>query len=81
MEIDGEIARACITYAVACDGAAVRTIEGFDDDATHGARCGAHSGEHHALQCGYCTPGMLIAARDLVRRKVGSVASRDPHAK
>ena len=33
VEIDGEIARSCITYAVACDGARVRTIEGFDDDA------------------------------------------------
>ena len=33
VEIDGEIARSCITYAVACDGASVRTIEGFDDDA------------------------------------------------
>jgi carbon-monoxide dehydrogenase small subunit len=70
VEIDGEIARACITYAVACDGAAVRTIEGFDDDATMAALRGAFR-RHHALQCGYCTPGMLIAARDLVRRKGG----------
>jgi len=70
VEIDGEIARACITYAVACDGAAVRTIEGFDDDATMAALRGAFW-QHHALQCGYCTPGMLIAARDLVRRKGG----------
>ena len=36
VEIDGEIARSCITYAVACDGAKVRTIEGFDDDALMG---------------------------------------------
>lgn len=70
VEIDGEIARACITYAVGCDGAAVRTIEGFDDDATMAALRGAFW-RHHALQCGYCTPGMLIAARDLVRRKGG----------
>jgi aerobic carbon-monoxide dehydrogenase small subunit len=70
VEIDGEIARACITYAVTCDGAAVRTIEGFDDDATMAALRGAFR-RHHALQCGYCTPGMLIAARDLVRRKGG----------
>jgi aerobic carbon-monoxide dehydrogenase small subunit len=68
VEIDGEIARACITYAVACDGAAVRTIEGFDDDATMATLRHAFQ-QHHALQCGYCTPGMLIAARDLVRRK------------
>jgi carbon-monoxide dehydrogenase small subunit len=68
VEIDGEIARSCITYAVACDGTAVRTIEGFDDDPLM-ARLRQAFSEAHALQCGYCTPGMLIAARDLVRRK------------
>jgi aerobic carbon-monoxide dehydrogenase small subunit len=68
VEIDGEIARSCITYAVACDGAEVRTIEGFDDDALM-ARLRQAFTEAHALQCGYCTPGMLVAARDLVRRK------------
>lgn len=68
VEIDGEIARACITYAVACDGATIRTIEGFDDDPLM-ERLRTAFCEHHALQCGYCTPGMLIAARDLVRRK------------
>ena len=70
VEIDGEIARSCITYAVTCDGAHVRTIEGFDDDALMADLRGAFA-EAHALQCGYCTPGMLIAARDLVRRKGG----------
>jgi aerobic carbon-monoxide dehydrogenase small subunit len=70
VEIDGEIARSCITFAVSCDGARVRTIEGFDDDAPM-ARLRQAFTEAHALQCGYCTPGMLIAARDLVRRKAG----------
>jgi carbon-monoxide dehydrogenase small subunit len=68
VEIDGEIARSCITYAVACDGGKVRTIEGFDDDALMGRMRQAFT-QAHALQCGYCTPGMLIAARDLVRRR------------
>jgi aerobic carbon-monoxide dehydrogenase small subunit len=68
VEIDGEIARSCITYAVTCDGADVRTIEGFDDDPLM-ARLRKAFTEEHALQCGYCTPGMLVAARDLVRRK------------
>ena len=68
VEIDGEIARSCITYAVVCDGTSVRTIEGFDDDALMARLRAAFSAEH-ALQCGYCTPGMLIAARDLIRRK------------
>jgi carbon-monoxide dehydrogenase small subunit len=70
VEIDGEIARSCITYAVMCDGAQVRTIEGFDGDALM-ARLRQAFTQEHALQCGYCTPGMLIAARDLVRRKAG----------
>lgn len=67
--IDGEIARSCITYAVACDGAVVRSIEGFNDDPLMQKLRQAFS-EEHALQCGYCTPGMLIAARDLLRRKM-----------
>jgi carbon-monoxide dehydrogenase small subunit len=70
VEIDGEIARSCITWAVGCDGTRVRTIEGFDEDALM-ARLRRAFAQAHALQCGYCTPGMLIAARDLVRRKSG----------
>lgn len=65
--VDGEIARSCITYAVTCDGAEVRTIENFDDDGLMKKLRKAFSQEH-ALQCGYCTPGMLVAARDLIRR-------------
>jgi carbon-monoxide dehydrogenase small subunit len=65
--VNGEIARSCITYAVQCDGAEVTTIEGFDDDDLM-ARLRAAFTANHALQCGYCTPGMLIAARDLVCR-------------
>ncbi len=70
VEIDGEITRSCITYAAALDGAHVRTVEGFDDDALM-ARLRRAFQENHALQCGYCTPGMLVAARDLIRRKSG----------
>ena len=67
--IDGEPARSCITYAVACDGARITTIEGLDDDEIAGELRGAFSREH-ALQCGFCTPGMLIAGRDLIARAV-----------
>jgi aerobic carbon-monoxide dehydrogenase small subunit len=70
VEIDGELARSCITYTVCCDGASVRSIEAFDDDAIMRRLRQAFT-HRHALQCGYCTPGMLIAARDLVRRKRG----------
>ena len=65
--LDGEIVRSCITYAAQCDGAEVATIEGYDDDPLM-ARLRAAFTADHALQCGYCTPGMLITARDLVRR-------------
>ncbi len=68
--MDGAIVRSCITYAVSCDGADIRTIEAFDEDAVMARLREAFSREH-ALQCGYCTPGMLIAARDLVLRKAG----------
>jgi aerobic carbon-monoxide dehydrogenase small subunit len=67
VEIDGAPARSCITHAGACDGAKVRTIEGFGDDEVMAALREAFSREH-ALQCGYCTPGMLVVARDIVLR-------------
>lgn len=67
VQIDGAPARSCIAYAVACDGAEVQTIEGFDEDPVMAALREAFSAEH-ALQCGYCTPGMLITARDIVVR-------------
>ncbi len=67
VEIDGVPARSCITHAGSCDGASVRTIEGFGDDEVMVALRDAFSQEH-ALQCGYCTPGMLVAARDVVLR-------------
>jgi aerobic carbon-monoxide dehydrogenase small subunit len=65
--LDGEPARACLTFAGACSGAAVTTIEGLDADEIAGELRAAFNREH-ALQCGYCTPGMLVAARDLVLR-------------
>jgi len=67
LEIDGAPSRSCIAFAAACDGAAVRTIEGFDDDPVMEQLRAAFTAEH-ALQCGYCTPGMLITARDIVMR-------------
>jgi carbon-monoxide dehydrogenase small subunit len=67
VELDGAPARSCIQFAVRCEGAQVRTIEGFDDDAVMQQLRTAFNAEH-ALQCGYCTPGMLITARDIVTR-------------
>ena len=73
--INGEPARSCITYAVACDGAEVHTIEGLEDDAVMG-RLRAAMSRHHGLQCGYCTPGMLVTARDIVVRLPDADANR-----
>ena len=65
--IDGAPGRSCIAYAVQCNGADVRTIEGLDDDPVMMQLRKAFT-EEHALQCGYCTPGMLVTARDIILR-------------
>jgi len=67
IDVDGAPTRSCITSAISCAGSAVRTIEDFDDDATMNVLRAAFTAEH-ALQCGYCTPGMLMTARDIVTR-------------
>lgn len=65
--VDGEPARACLSFAVTCAGAQVTTIEGLDDDEVTSELRAAFNREH-ALQCGFCTPGMLVSSRDLVLR-------------
>jgi carbon-monoxide dehydrogenase small subunit len=65
--VNGKIQRSCITFASDCESADVTTIEGFDDDPTMIELRDAFS-EFHALQCGFCTPGMLTTARDIVLR-------------
>ena len=65
VEIDGVPMRACLTLSMACAGSVVRTIEGLEADATM-RRLQERFVEHGALQCGFCTSGMLIAARALV---------------
>ncbi|MBN9043458.1 MAG: (2Fe-2S)-binding protein [Rhizobiales bacterium 62-47] len=70
IHLDGVSARSCITLAAACDGHDVKTIEGFEDDSTMSAIRTEFSREH-ALQCGYCSPGMLMTSYDLVTRFPG----------
>ncbi len=65
--LNGQPVRSCIAFAVGCEDAEIRTIEDFDDDPLMRALRDAFTREH-ALQCGYCTPGMLLAAHDLVTR-------------
>jgi carbon-monoxide dehydrogenase small subunit len=68
VRLDGEIVRACLTLAVQADGCAVETIEGLSDSGEIADLQNAFR-DRNALQCGYCTPGMLITAQDLLRRK------------
>ena len=64
--IDGEAARSCLMLAVQADGAAITTVEGLMRDGKLHPLQEAFR-EHHALQCGFCTPGMLLTALDLLR--------------
>ena len=65
--LDGEVTRSCLQLAVMCDGRVVTTLEGLrGDEVTEILRRHFHEG--HALQCGFCTPGMLVMARDILRR-------------
>jgi carbon-monoxide dehydrogenase small subunit len=63
--IDGEAARSCLMFAVQAHHASIETIEGLSASGKV-ARLQSLFAEHHALQCGYCTPGMLITAYDLL---------------
>jgi len=65
--LDGEPVRSCITFAATCGGRNVQSIEGLENDPVIAALRSAFTAEH-ALQCGYCTPGMLVTARDIVLR-------------
>jgi carbon-monoxide dehydrogenase small subunit len=69
--VDDVPIRSCITFAVACENAKVTTIEGFDEDEIARELRAAFT-THHALQCGYCTPGMIVSARDIVLRMEAS---------
>ena len=65
--IDGATARSCLTFAVAADGATITTLEGFETDPVMNILREKFA-EHHGLQCGFCTPGMLMTARDIITR-------------
>jgi len=72
--LNGESVRGCLTFAVQCDGAAVETIEGLSDTGAVADLQRAFQ-ERNALQCGYCTPGILISARELLA--AGDAPSRE----
>jgi len=72
--VDGEVVRGCLVLAAQCDGAEVQTIEGLSDSGAIADLQDAFQ-TRNALQCGFCTPGMLIGAQELLSR--GGVPSRD----
>src|ERR1700730_12973856 len=66
VDIDGHAAKSCTVLAVMADGSSIATIEGLapGGSALHPVQAAFH--EHHALQCGFCTPGMIMAVRQLL---------------
>src|SRR5262245_21179727 len=68
VRVDGKIVRGCLMLAVQADGRRVETIEGLSDSGELAALQEAFH-RRNALQCGFCTPGMLITAQDLVTRR------------
>jgi len=66
VHVDGKSVKACTTLAMQCDGSDVTTIEGLANGGELHAMQAAFR-EHHALQCGFCTPGMIMSAVDLVK--------------
>ncbi len=66
MIVDGKLVKSCMLLAVQAHGAAIETVEGLAEDGELTALQQAFS-DHHALQCGYCTPGMLMSATALLR--------------
>jgi len=67
ISVDGQIVKACMMFAVEADGCTVTTIEGLADGAQLNAVQQSFV-DHHGLQCGYCTPGMIMSAQDLLKR-------------
>ena len=78
VRVNGEIVRGCLMLAVQCDGAVVESIEGLSDSGEVADLQKAFV-ERNALQCGYCTPGMVVAAQELLKqaKETSTVPSRE----
>jgi aerobic carbon-monoxide dehydrogenase small subunit len=68
VHLDGEAVKSCTVLAVQADGSSVTTIEGLAESPDRLHPVQAAFREHHGLQCGYCTPGMVMAAAALIDR-------------
>ena len=73
VRIDGRSARSCLHFAIALDGAEIATVEGMEEGGRLHPLQESFK-KHHALQCGYCTPGMLMVALDLLEQPVKATA-------
>ncbi|WP_024518655.1 (2Fe-2S)-binding protein [Bradyrhizobium sp. Tv2a-2] len=67
VELDGQAIKSCTVLAVMADGASITTIEGVSPVASRLDAVQTAFHEHHALQCGFCTPGMVMSVRQLLR--------------
>jgi aerobic-type carbon monoxide dehydrogenase small subunit (CoxS/CutS family) len=65
VHVDGQVVKSCMMLAIQADGSAVETVEGLSEDGSLDPLQQSFS-DHHALQCGYCTPGMLMSAKALL---------------
>ena len=75
--MDGDSVKSCSVLAVQADGAEITTIQGLADGEWHPVQKAFR--EHHGLQCGYCTPGMVLAAVDLLKRNPDPTAEEVRH--
>jgi aerobic carbon-monoxide dehydrogenase small subunit len=79
VEIDGQAVKSCTVLAVMADRSSITTIEGLapGDGALHPIQAAFH--EHHALQCGFCTPGMIMSVRQLLKQNPTPTESEIRH--
>ena len=79
VRVNGDIVRSCLMLAVQAHGASVQTIEGLSDSGEIADLQEAFR-DRNALQCGFCTPGMLMAAQDLLKQQADAEPGADPRA-
>jgi len=65
VRVNGQVVKSCMMLAIQADGASIQTVEGISEDGSLDPLQQSFS-DHHALQCGYCTPGMLMSAKALL---------------
>jgi carbon-monoxide dehydrogenase small subunit len=74
--VDGEALRSCLMFAVQADGRSVETVESLASPAGELSELQQAFAEHHALQCGFCTPAMLLTAQEFLRENAGETDER-----